>query len=81
MSDATGQFGGSPVITVVRGRPVPTELAATLAVLLTTRAAADPPTAHLAPSSQWAERSRTLIAFPCPGPGSWRASALPHSSC
>jgi hypothetical protein len=82
MSDRTGQPGESPVITVIHGRPAPAELAAALAVLLAAGAAvATTPPADGAPSSLWAERSRALTAFPRPGPGSWRASAVPHSSC
>jgi hypothetical protein len=81
MSHSSGPAGESPVITVRRGSPAPAELAAVLAVLLARSSAATEPGPHGAPASQWAERSRTLTAFPRPGPGSWRASALPLSSC
>jgi len=82
MSRSSGPAGESPVITVLRGSPAPAELAAVLTVLLAARSsAATEPGPHGAPASQWAERSRTLTAFARPGPGSWRAFALPLSSC
>ena len=65
-------------VTVIRGRPAPVELAAALAVLYAAaagRAAAGAPAQ--APPSAWARRSRVPAAPPVPGPGSWRASALP----
>jgi Acyl-CoA carboxylase epsilon subunit len=69
----------SPVVTVTRGSLTPAELAAVLAVLFAAgaaRAAAAPEIP--APPSAWAQRSRTRSPLPPPGPGAWRASALPY---
>ena len=73
------QAGEPPVITVTRGSATPAELAAVVAVLLAVRAtAAGPPARPGSRTPGWAARGRTLTAFPHPGPGGWRASALPR---
>jgi hypothetical protein len=78
VSADTEPAGESPVVTVTRGRPAPAELAAVLTVLLAIRTAAGhSPAAESGPSAQWADRSRSLAGIPRPGPGAWRASALP----
>ena len=74
MSDeATGHKPMRPLLTVVRGEPTPEQLAALIAVL-SARAGAgnggEPPVPSL-----WA---RPQLRGPLsPGPGAWRASALP----
>jgi Acyl-CoA carboxylase epsilon subunit len=70
----------SPVITVVHGRPTPTELAAVVAVLLASRGAgqAGGSAADGARRSLWAEPALVRNQLPRPGPGAWRASALPR---
>jgi hypothetical protein len=64
-----------PLLTVVRGEPTPEQLAALVAVVgaRATAGAADEP----APvRSLWARpRLRSPLT---PGPGAWRASALPQ---
>jgi hypothetical protein len=69
----------APVITVVRGRPTPAELAAVVAVLLAAQAAAAAaPAPEPARRSYWAEHASVRTEFPRPRPGGWRASALPR---
>jgi Acyl-CoA carboxylase epsilon subunit len=69
----------APVITVLRGRPTPVELAAAVAVLAAAaQVSAVPAPAAPAQSSTWAERSRPGAALPRPGAHSWRAPALPR---
>ena len=64
-----------PVLTVVRGRPTPEELAAVV-VLLTGRPAAAAPPAP-APASRWADRA-SAVRRPLPhGAGAWRAALRP----
>jgi len=70
----------APVITVLRGQPTPAELAAVMAVLLAVRGAASAagPATGAARRSWWAQRASVRTDFPRPGPGGWRASALPR---
>jgi hypothetical protein len=65
MSDA-------PLLRVVRGTPTAEEVAALVGVLLTRPT----PTPPAAPVSRWARSARS-DACARPGPGAWRASALP----
>jgi hypothetical protein len=85
VSDAPGgEAGDTPAeaeatvtpITVAHGQATPEELAALVAVL----AAASGPGEDPAPrhTSVWASRARLLRAPHVPGPGAWRASALPR---
>ncbi len=60
---------------LVRGEPTPEELAAVVTVLSARGGAAAPPPAR-APRSLWA--APVLRAPLVPGPGAWRASALPR---
>ncbi|MCI2238221.1 acyl-CoA carboxylase subunit epsilon [Paenibacillus sp. TRM 82003] len=62
---------------IERGHPEPEELAALTVVLtrLTAAPVAPPPPA---PHSRWADRRHALGLPPAPGPGGWRASALPR---
>ncbi len=66
-----------PDISVVRGEPTASEVAALVTVLTArqrlTRAGAAPPQ----PRSQWAARGRLIRVPVTAGPGAWRASALP----
>jgi Acyl-CoA carboxylase epsilon subunit len=66
-----------PVLTVVRGEPTAEELAA-LVIALATRAGQPGPAAPSPAPSQWAAKSRQLRPQLFPGPGAWRASALPR---
>ena len=67
-----------PVLTIVSGQPMAEETAAAVVVLSALAAPAGPaPAARPAPS-QWAARSRFMRAPLTPGPGAWRASALPR---
>ncbi|WP_432545576.1 acyl-CoA carboxylase subunit epsilon [Kineococcus haloalkalitolerans] len=68
---------------IERGHPEPEELAALTVVLtstLSTAAAAEPAAGAPAPRSRWADRRHVLGLPPRPGPGGWRASALPRAS-
>lgn len=61
-----------PLLRVVRGTPTAEELAALVAVL-----AARPAPAPVAPAAPRLWRTPLRAALPGPGPGAWRASALP----
>jgi Acyl-CoA carboxylase epsilon subunit len=65
-----------PVLSVLRGKPAPEELAALLVVL----AARQPtePADRGKPPSLWSAPGQTLHAPLFPGPGAWRASGLPR---
>jgi hypothetical protein len=68
-----------PALTVLSGKPTPEELAAVVVVLSAVRAYRNADGAAAAPPrSQWAARSRLLRPEVVPGPGAWRASALPR---
>lgn len=77
-----GGLAGRPVLSVVRGQPTETELAAVVAVLaVRARAAAalaSQPGLAGASRSAWSERSRQLREPIVSGHGAWRASALPR---
>ena len=74
----------APVITVIRGRPAPAELAAAVAVLLAAGSAQEPAStgaaalAGPARTSVWADRARAWHVLPRPGSHSWRACAVPR---
>lgn len=64
-----------PLLSVVRGEPTPEQLAALIAVVAA-RASAGSPVEAAPQRSLW---SRPVLRTPLhPGPGAWRASALPH---
>lgn len=65
-----------PLLRVVRGEPSDEELAALTAVLAA--AGSQPVTEPPAPRSVWADPAHRLRAPLRPGPGAWRASALPR---
>lgn len=67
-----------PLLRVVRGNPDDAELAALTAVVAGLASSAQPePPAPPAPS-RWADRAALVRAPLHPGPGAWRASALPR---
>ena len=71
MTEATAP----PVLRLVRGAPTPEELAAVVAVLLARSGAVTVAEPAPAPPRLW---SRPQLRTPLtPGPGAWRASALP----
>jgi Acyl-CoA carboxylase epsilon subunit len=73
-------------LSVVRGNPTDTELAALVTVLAaragasaaTVTSAADQPTPARAPRSPWSDKSWLMRASLSPGPDAWRRSALPQ---
>jgi hypothetical protein len=66
-----------PALRIVAGQPTAEETAAVVVVL--SALASQQPQAPPAPArSQWASRSRLLREPVSPGPGGWRASALPR---
>jgi hypothetical protein len=64
------------VLRVVRGDPTPGELAALVTVLAARARPVEMPTRPA--GSEWSARSRLIRAPVVPGPGAWRASALPR---
>jgi hypothetical protein len=77
VSDETtaGSDEPRPVLRVVHGTPTPEEIAALVTVLAARggAGASDPQ-----PRSPWNDRSRAVQPPLVPGPGAWKASALPH---
>jgi hypothetical protein len=65
----------APLFAVTRGRPAPDELAALLVVLASRPVA--PASGGRAARSEWSAKGRMVRAPVRPGPGAWRASALP----
>jgi hypothetical protein len=65
-----------PLLAVVRGVPTPDELAAVVVVLASR--ATEPSSGGGARQSSWSAKGRMLRAPVRPGPGAWRASALPR---
>ena len=65
-----------PRLTIVSGQPTPEETAA-VTVVLTVLLSQPAPEARPVPT-HWSARSRFLRAPVTPGPGAWRASALPR---
>jgi len=59
---------------IITGHPTAAETAAVVAVLTTM---SQEPAQDDPPRSAWADRSRLLRPPVHPGPGAWRASALP----
>jgi len=60
----------------IRGGASPAEIAAVIAAVATLRAQLDGPKPK--PRSLWARPSRRIRPPLTPGPGAWRASALPR---
>lgn len=67
---------GAPLLRVVRGEPTAEELAALVAVVTAqaTAGAGDQPVRRTA----WNDPARLVRTPVSPGPGGWRASALPR---
>jgi hypothetical protein len=61
---------------IIRGGPNPAEVAAIVAAIASLRAEMETP--RRAPRSLWARPSRQIRPPQAPGPGAWRASALPR---
>ncbi len=66
---------GEPLLRVVRGTPTAEELAALVGVICAIPA---PPAAPPAIPSRWRTSARPAGPALRPGPGAWRASALPR---
>ena len=66
-----------PALRVVRGDATPEEVAALVAVLTAASGGAGEPEPPKAPS-RWTSRPHGPRGPLHPGPGAWRASALPH---
>lgn len=73
-ADATPE----PLIQVVKGKPTDDELAALTIAVAAKAAEADAPAPEQTRPSTWAAYWRTVRAPLRPGPGAWRASALPR---
>ncbi|WP_327039124.1 acyl-CoA carboxylase subunit epsilon [Micromonospora maris] len=67
--------GEEPLLRIVRGVPTAEELAALVGAVFTRPRAAGPAPA---PTSTWARSGRPGSNGHLPGPGAWRASALPR---
>ena len=66
-----------PFLRVVRGDATADEIAALLAVLVTT-SAMDGPEPTPEPTNGWTDRAALVRAPVRPGPNAWRASAWPR---
>ena len=66
-----------PFLRVVKGNPSDEEIAALVAVLQASAAAADS-APRGQPVSEWSAPHRLLGTMVAPGPGAWRASSLPR---
>ena len=66
-----------PPLRLVRGDPTAEEVAALVAVL-SSAGGGDDPEAKPRPRSAWASRASLVRRPVSPGPGGWRASALPR---
>jgi Acyl-CoA carboxylase epsilon subunit len=64
-----------PLFRIVKGEPTPEELAALVAVMVARSQVAPPPSPRR--KSHWAAPHRRMRRMGQPGPGAWRASALP----
>lgn len=71
------QPGTRPLLRVVRGDATPEEIAALVAVLAMRAGDDEAPRPARSAQSTWSDRSRQLRGPLSPGPGAWRASALP----
>ncbi len=70
--------GQTPLLRVVHGEPTAEELAALVTAVAARAGAAAQPTSTQQPVSAWRDRSRSMRQPLPPGPGAWRASALPR---
>jgi len=69
---------GPPVLSLVRGAPTDEELAALVAVLLAGTAGGAGHPAAVPARPRWGTATRPVPAGLRPGPGAWRAYALPR---
>jgi len=77
-ADASADETAPPPLRLVRGQATPEEVAALLAVLSAAAASQDPdPDPAPGPRSGWTSRQHGVRRPLTPGPGAWRASALP----
>jgi hypothetical protein len=76
--DVSGEKAPRPPLRLVRGAATPEEVAALLAVLSAAAASQDPDPAPR-PRSGWSSREHAVRRPLAPGPGAWRASALPRA--
>ncbi len=67
-----------PVLRVIRGEPTADELAAVVVVLAARAGQVGGEPAPQPARSQWSAKARRMRPRLTPGPGAWRASALPH---
>jgi hypothetical protein len=66
------------VLRVIRGEPTTDELAAVIVVLAARAKPAGGEPGQRPPRSEWAAKARQMQPHLTPGPGAWRASALPR---
>jgi hypothetical protein len=64
-----------PLLTVVRGEPTPEQLAALIAVVAARSGGEQEPEP---PRPRWGRPAAAMRRPLAPGPGAWRASALPQ---
>jgi Acyl-CoA carboxylase epsilon subunit len=76
-ADPAGPAAAEPALRVVAGQPTAEETAA-LVVVFSALASQAPEPSPAPVRSQWAARPRLLREPVSPGPGGWRASALPR---
>ncbi len=65
------------MLRVIRGQPTAEELAAVVVVLAARATQPGGESAPRPPRSQWGAKARQMRPQVIPGPGAWRASALP----
>lgn len=76
-ADHTADAPQAPPLRLVRGDATPEEVAALIAVLSAAGGEDDPDETPRA-RSRWASRESAVRRPLAPGPGAWRASALPR---
>jgi hypothetical protein len=67
-----------PLLSLVGGEPTAAELAALTVVVDALVRGGSQPTACDRPGSRWAAKEHSMRPHLRPGPGAWRASALPR---
>lgn len=77
MSRTEEEAPARPVLRIVRGDPSPEEVAALTAVLAAASGGGGA-APEAGPRSVWSERESLVRRPLSPGPGAWRASALPR---
>jgi hypothetical protein len=74
----SAEAGGGPFLSIVRGTATAQEIAAVVIVLARAGRPAQEPAVGASGRFEWSARSRLVRAAVRPGPGAWRASALPR---